>query len=73
MIELHDIYAIILCTFLVLALITLIVFHRQKAKLWKETEKKLLAEIDMLHKGTNTLPPLVRKTKKTNFQPENLC
>ena len=67
MIELHDIYAIILCTLLVLTLITLTVFHRQKAKLWKETEKKLLAEIDMLHRGTNTLPPPSTKNEENKL------
>ena len=57
MIELHDIYHIALCALLVLALITFILYHRQKTKLWKETEQKLLAEIDRLQKGNNILPP----------------
>ena len=73
MIELHDIYHIALCTLLVLALITVILYHRQKTKLWKETEQKLLAEIDKLQKGNNILPPLVKKVKKTSSRPENLC
>ena len=73
MIELHDIYAIVLCTLLVLALTTTILYHRQKARQWKETEQKLLAEIDRLQKGNNILPPLVKKVKKTSSRPENLC
>lgn len=67
MIELHDIYAIVLCTLLVLALTTTILYHRQKARQWKETEQKLLAEIDRLKKGNNILPPPSKKSEENKF------
>lgn len=67
MIELHDIYHIALCTLLVLALITVILYHRQKTKLWKETEQKLLDEIDRLQKGNNILPPPSKKSEENKF------
>ena len=67
MIELHDIYAIVLCTLLVLALTTTILYHRQKARQWKETEQKLLAEIDRLQKGNNILPPPSKKSEENKF------
>ena len=67
MIELHDIYAIVLCTLLVLALTTTILYHRQKTKLWKETEQKLLAEIERLQKGNNILPPPSKKNEENKL------
>ena len=67
MIELHDIYAIVLCTSLALALITLTVFHRQKAKLWKETEKMLLTDIERLKNENNILPPPSKNDKENKL------
>ena len=67
MIELHDIYAIVLCTLLVLALTTTILYHRQKTKLWKVTEQKLLAEIERLQKGNNILPPPSKKNEENKL------
>ena len=67
MIELHDIYAIVLCTLLVLALTTTILYYRQKTKLWKETEQKLLAEIERLQKGNNILPPPSKKNEENKL------
>ena len=67
MIELHDIYAIVLCTLLVLALTTTILYHRQKARQWEETEQKLLAEIDSLKKENNILPPPSKKNEENKL------
>ena len=67
MIELHDIYAIVLCTLLVLALTTTILYHRQKARQWKETEQKLLDEIYSLKKENNILPPPSKKNEENRL------
>lgn len=67
MIELHDIYAIVLCTLLVLALTTTILYHRQKTRQWKETEQKLLDEIYSLKKENNILPPPSKKNEENRL------
>lgn len=67
MIELHDIYAIVLCTLLVLALTTTILYHRQKTRQWKETEQKLLDEIYSLKKENNILSPPSKKNEENRL------